>query len=244
MSELDNMMQALSNLTSAFVNKTSGSQTPDAALAAARASAQAALASATTASTQASNASNSASAAATSASSASGSATSASSSASAANTSAGNAATYATNAGNSATAASQSATNATNSNTAAQGYNNRVQTLQQVSPVASGGPTTSGAANGTWNCNASFTAPCNGWVFAIGTFNLYQPSSSGYDCTLFINGTSVGSDTTIQNQRHMGSLYVSAGTAVSITMQATSQSTAPQQGGTLHVLAFFIPAAA
>jgi hypothetical protein len=244
MNELDRMNQALTNLVTAFNSKTSGSQTPNAALAAARASAQAASASAATASTQAGNATNSAQAASTSKTNASNSATAAATSATNAANSATAAAGSVTAAGNSASAAATSATNAGNSNTAAQGYNNRVQTLQQVSPVATGGPTTTGAASTTWNCNASFTAPCNGWVFAIGSFNLYQPPASGYQCNLFINGNNVGSDTTAQSQKHMGSIYVAAGTAVSITMQAVSQSTAPGQGGTLHVLAFFIPATA
>lgn len=243
MDELTSMFQAVENLAAAFVAKTSGGQTPDAALAAARASAQAALTSATNASTQAANATASATAANTSKTNAAASATAAATSATNAGNSATSAAGSATAAGTSASAASTSATNASNSNTAAQGYNNRVQSLQQVSPAAAAASTT-GAANTTWSANCSFTAPCNGWVFAIGSYNQYQPGSSGYQCTLFINGNSMSTDTTVESQKHLGTLYVSAGTVVSISMQASSQSTAPLQGGTLHVVAFFIPAAA
>lgn len=200
----------------------------------ARNSASAALASKGSATTSQTNAAASATAAANSASSAS-------TSASTASTKAGNAATSATSAGSSATAASTSATNAANSNSTAQSLLTSIQKYKQTSPVANAASTT-GAASTTWNATCSFTAPCNGWVFALGTYNQYQPGSSGYQCNLLINGNNVSTDTTVQSQRHMGYLYVSAGTAVTVQMQAVSQSTAPLQGGTLHVVAWFSPA--
>jgi hypothetical protein len=205
----------------------------------ARVSAQAALSSENAAASSASTASSKATAASGSATAAQTSATNAASSATSASGSASSAATDVTNAANSASAASTSATNAGSSNTSAQGYNNRVQTLQQVAPIAAATSVTGGAST-TWSATASFTAPCNGWVFARGTFNLYQPGSASYQCTLYINGNDVGGDTTNMDQVQMGVLEVSEGATVTVTMQAVSPSTAPQQGGTLHMAAWFI----
>jgi hypothetical protein len=205
-----------------------------------RNSAQAALSSQTAAASSASSASTSASGATSSESAAQSSLSSAVSNATAASGSETSAATDATDAGSSASAASTSATNATNSNTAAQGYNTRAQSMLQVAPVAAAEAVTGGAST-TWSATCSFTAPCAGWVFAKGSFNLYQLVTSPYQCELVINGTTVQSDTTLLDQYHMGVMAVTEGEVVTVQMEAISNSTAPDQNGTLHVVAFFIP---
>lgn len=245
MDDTINMFQTLQALASAFAAKTGNSQTPNAALAAARASAAAAAVSASSAATQATNATNSATSANTSKTNAAASATSAATAVTNAAASATAAAGSATASGTSAGNASTYATNAGNSNTLAQGYNNRVQLFQQVSPAANA-TFANGTGSGNWDCVVSFTAPANGWVFAIGSFNLYQSGSAAYNLGLYINGTDVldgggvASDTTILNQKHMGFLAVTKGQAVTVNFNATT-TTAPQQGGTSHVVAFFIP---
>jgi hypothetical protein len=232
--DLAALIAVVTGLGTALKNNVEGLSGADTYDGQARASAQAALASKNSAATSQSTASSQATAAANSATSASGSA-------STANTKAGAAASSATAAGSSASAASTSATNAATYASNAQNYNNQVQAFKQIAPIAAAA-SVSGVASTTWNATCSFTPQSNGWVFAIGSWNLYQPPSSGYEANLLINGNNVGSDTTELNQKHMGFLYVTAGTAVTVQMQAISYTPAPLQGGSLHVVAWFLPA--
>ncbi len=232
--DLAALIAAVTGLGTALANNEKGLAGAETYDGQARTSAQAALvskngaaASASTASTGATNASGSASSAATSS-------TNAGSSATAAANSATLTGTWASAASASATSAATFATNATNAKNAA-------ALFKQVQPVAAG-TSVSAVANTTWNATVSFTAPCAGWVFALGSFNLYQPPSAGYICNLLINGNNLASDSTGLNQRHMAMASVTSGEAVTVQMQAVSGATAPQQGATLHVVAWFLPA--
>lgn len=232
--DLAALIAAVAGLGTALANNVdslAGAETYDGQ---ARTAAQAALASKNSAATSATTASTGATNAADSASSASGSASTASTKATAA-------ASSVTAAGTSATAASGSATSAAGFATTATNANNAAALFKQVQPVAAG-TSVSAVANTTWNATVSFTAPCAGWVFALGSFNLYQPPSAGYICNLLINGNNLASDSTGLNQRHMAMASVTSGEAVTVQMQAVSGATAPQQGATLHVVAWFLPA--
>jgi hypothetical protein len=203
---------------------------------AAATSATAAAGSASAAATSATNASASATAAASSASSASTSATDAS-------TSAGTASSKATAATGSASAASTSASNASTSASNAAGYANRAALFKQVSP-AKAANWFSGAAAGTFTVTTSFTAPGNGWVFAMGIVNMAGLTSYPYVTytgTLTINGNNVASDTSSQNAKFMGSLYVTSGTAVTITLTISCPQ-ATQEAASIYAYGHFVPA--
>ena len=98
-------------------------------------------------------------------------------------------------------------------------------------------------ANYSDSKNISFTAPCAGSVLAFGKINLAQPaaSSSTVSCALYINGTSVSSDTTSLSQSHFGSAVVTSGSSVSVKFSVSVNSVATGTGATYSVMAFFIP---
>jgi len=91
--------------------------------------------------------------------------------------------------------------------------------------------------------SVSFTAPRNGYVYALGSINVAsQLSGSGVTVSLNINGTMVSRDQTQTTQFHHGVLYVTQGTAVTVQTAATTD--ANGAGGistNLRVGAFFVP---
>lgn len=208
-------------------------------------------------------AANSASAAAGSATSAATSATNASGSASAASTSAGNASSSATSAGSSATAAANSATTASNqASAAASSASSASSSASSASSSASSAQAALNAMNsgviaptigntlhgtiigaGTSQSNyASFTAPANGWVVAQAQANLSGPATAGIAFNLYIDGNNVSGDNTLLSQAHVGVLYVSAGTAVTVQFTGTNSTGTNSPALSMYVSAFFVPA--
>lgn len=199
---------------------------------AASSSATAAAGSATAAATSATNAN-------TYKTNAAASATSAATSATNASTSAGTASTKATAATSSASAASTSASNASGSASSAAGYAARAALFKQVAP-AKAANWFSGAAAGTFTVTTSFTAPANGWVYAMGIVNMAGVTSYSYTATLTVNGNNLASDTCSQNSKYVGLLYVASGTAVTITLSVAC-GTATQEAASIYAFGFFVP---
>lgn len=206
-------------------------------------SAHQAATSAGAASTSATSASSSATAASGSQTSAASSASSASTSATNASNSASTASTKATAASGSSSAASTSAGSASTSASNAAGYAARAANFKQVAP-AHGYNWFSGAAAGTTVATASFTAPANGYVFAIGILNCSsQSTTSSTTGTLQVNGNTVAAaESSSLNQRHEGTLYVTTGTVVTITFSAYCPA-ATGEAASIYAFGFFVPAA-
>ncbi|AAT37769.1 tail fiber protein [Burkholderia phage BcepB1A] len=103
------------------------------------------------------------------------------------------------------------------------------------------------APNSTYTAPAiNFTAPCKGYVVAMGHFNLGAPTGSGtaiINCTLTINGNTVAGDSTQDSQSHSGVWPVAAGAAVAVAFSATTTTLAGSTTATLRQTAFFIPTA-
>jgi hypothetical protein len=209
---------------------------------AAAASATSASTSATTATTQAGNAATSASSASTYASNAAGSATAAGNSATAAANSATTASNSASAASTSASTASTAASNASTAATNAQAALNRMNAAAVAPVVAAGAHGYSVPSGGNYTVSASFTAPANGWVVGYGHVNLSSQSTSSLTFNLYINGNNMSGDATLLTQQHMGVLYVSAGTVVTIQLTCNNTGGAAGPAMTPYVGGFFVPA--
>lgn len=89
-----------------------------------------------------------------------------------------------------------------------------------------GGSTSTGgfeqqyATNTTITSSVSFTAPCDGWVYASGSRNNNEVATAQNAATLYINGTVIMSDTTFLSISHSGAVSVSAGTACTVSYEA------------------------
>jgi hypothetical protein len=88
---------------------------------------------------------------------------------------------------------------------------------------------------------ASFTAPANGWVFAMGIVNMAGLAAAGFTATLTINGQQAGQDASNQNCRFTGAIYVGSGTAVTITLSVACGSPT-QEAASIYAYGHFIPA--
>ncbi|WP_322083974.1 hypothetical protein [Burkholderia sp. BCC1972] len=111
----------------------------------------------------------------------------------------------------------------------------------KVAPVYNSTSINSPAASTTYTTTVSFTAPCPGSVAAMGSLNASGTSASVLNASLTINGSSVSSDSTLSSQTHMGVAPILAGQTVTVTMQVTTQSTAPGIALGMHVQAIFSP---
>jgi hypothetical protein len=74
------------------------------------------------------------------------------------------------------------------------------------------------ASGTTYTSSLSFTAPSNGFIFAIATQNnSADPQPTGIVQTVSINGTSHGTDSTLVSKTNYGAAAVAAGTACTVT---------------------------
>jgi hypothetical protein len=113
--------------------------------------------------------------------------------------------------------------------------------VSQVSPAFTATGLGNLGANGSWNVSVSFTAPCAGYVYAIGALNVASQAAAGISVSLLINGASVSSDNTILTQYHQGVVSVTSGESVTVETLVTSGSTAPNVSATARAGAFFLP---
>ncbi|WP_163126191.1 hypothetical protein [Burkholderia cenocepacia] len=111
----------------------------------------------------------------------------------------------------------------------------------KVAPSNNSTSINSPAASTTYSTTVSFTAPSAGSVVAVGSLNASGTSASVLNGSLLINGASVSSDSTLSSQGHMGVAPILAGQAVTVTLQVTTQSTAPGIALGMHVQALFVP---
>ncbi len=109
------------------------------------------------------------------------------------------------------------------------------------------GPLTAGmalgtlAASTTYTKTLSFTAPAPGFVWGQARMILGATAATSITCSLLINGTAYSSDTATLPMVEAGVAQVSAGAAVTVTVQIQTLSTAPATTATIHVDAIFIP---
>ncbi|AOK33972.1 hypothetical protein WL90_06715 [Burkholderia cenocepacia] len=111
----------------------------------------------------------------------------------------------------------------------------------KVAPAYNSTSINSPAASTTYTTTVSFTAPCPGSIVAMGSLNASGTSASVLNASLTINGSSVSSDSTLSSQAHMGVAPILTGQTVTVTMQVTTQSTAPGIALGMHVQAIFSP---
>lgn len=78
------------------------------------------------------------------------------------------------------------------------------------------------ASGNTISSSITFTAPCNGTIFAVGSRNNGYATSSNNSSALYINGATIMHDNTELSTAHMGSRAVDAGTACTITYTAVA----------------------
>lgn len=99
------------------------------------------------------------------------------------------------------------------------------------------------ASGQTYTQSITFTAPCNGWIFATSTINVStSPFPVACQNKVFINGTELGGDSTLYPMTNYGVLYVTAGTACTVSSEftaGTSSDTFPEISQTATSL--FIP---
>ncbi|NDV77133.1 hypothetical protein [Burkholderia cenocepacia] len=111
----------------------------------------------------------------------------------------------------------------------------------KVAPVFNSTSINVPAASTTYTTTVTFTAPSNGSVVATGSVNVAGTSASVLNGALLINGANTSGDSTISSQSHMGCAPILAGQTVTVTMQMTTQSTAPGVAIGMHVQAMFVP---
>lgn len=113
-------------------------------------------------------------------------------------------------------------------------------TVQSIKPLINSlmvsPATASGVFTSSGSVTASLTAPCAGYVVAMGTIN--ESSTLNYIAQLVINGTVAATDTTTMSQAHTGFAAVTAGQVC--TAQTLISAVAGVSFG-LRATLFFIP---
>ncbi len=112
----------------------------------------------------------------------------------------------------------------------------------QVAPVVNANSVAPPPANTTYTAQATFTAPCAGYVVAIGSLGIGGSFTAGATISTKtdINGTVGGSDTsTPPLVAEPATLSVASGATVTATFSATTNGTAPGASIQLHVVAFY-----
>lgn len=241
--EVAALVQTLGNLAEALLTTEEALGSVPAEGAIASAAAAAAIVSQGQASTSATNAAAAATATGVSAAAALVSANAAAAKLSAASTSAGQASASATTAAGSVTGAASSAATAGASKLSASNAATHAAALKQVQPSMGVAGADGETANATYSTAATFTAPCNGYVYALSSLNVASLTNSDYTMALSINGNLMAADSVQQSQRQMGVLQVTAGTVVDALLVVTTNPTPPGAAATLRVLAFFVPSA-
>jgi hypothetical protein len=112
---------------------------------------------------------------------------------------------------------------------------------QFIGPITNANNIGSVAANTTYTCSASFTAPSAGYVWGQSRLILGSTSSSAITNSLLINGTQYQADSNGLPMTHCGVSQVSQGQSVTVTSQAVTGSTSGIYAA-LYVDAIFIPA--
>ena len=119
-----------------------------------------------------------------------------------------------------------------------------LQQVQSVSPVVQSTTVSSPAASSTYTVNASFTAPCDGYVLVFGSLGLAGIPTSGSEIsvTAQLNGTNGTSDNSaLPTATEFAQGAVTSGSSVTASLSVTTNSTAPGQAIDLHVAAIFVP---
>ena len=119
-----------------------------------------------------------------------------------------------------------------------------LQQVQSVSPVVQSTTVSSPAASSTYTVNASFTAPCDGYVLVFGSLGLAGIPTSGsqISVTAQLNGTNGTSDNSaLPTTTEFAQGAVTSGSSVTASLSVTTNSTAPGQAIDLHVAAIFVP---
>lgn len=112
--------------------------------------------------------------------------------------------------------------------------------VANVAPQTNSQVIGSPAASTVYSLSNTFTAPCDGWIVAISTYNTVTNSQSVTN-TIYINGTKYGSDTTPYPMNDFGVTLVTGGTACTVTSEITTQATAPAGSFNQIVTNFFVP---
>ena len=125
---------------------------------------------------------------------------------------------------------------------AAATQNNAAVQLGQVLSVApqnASNATGTPAANSTYSASVSFTAPAAGYVLVISNVN----TNSTVIQTLYsyLNGTELSSDTYSGPITLMNGVAVTAGESITAEASYVTGATAPNEGITVRVAAFFLP---
>ncbi len=111
----------------------------------------------------------------------------------------------------------------------------------QISPASNRTTLNALSANGTWSVSASFTAPCNGYVFGSGIVNVGSVAAGNITGSLSIQGSVVSTDITVLSQAYNGVAQVTAGQTVNVQLTITSGATAPNVTASIAAGAIFLP---
>jgi len=118
----------------------------------------------------------------------------------------------------------------------------QVDNALSIAPMSTySGQGVSIGANYDQTLTLSFTAPVAGYVKAWAYINVYGVAAAAIETILAANGTTLGTDTTVISQSHLGQASVASGAAVSVTYNVTSTSTSPNIDATYGLMVEFTP---
>ena len=113
--------------------------------------------------------------------------------------------------------------------------------VAQVAPVYNRTTLTALGSGGTWTVSATITAPGAGYVLGTGIVNVGAQAAANITGSLIINGTTLSTDISLISQAYQDGVAATPGESVTVTMQITSGSTAPNVTCSIAAGAVFIP---